>query len=717
MNQEKGRKRGMSFKLKSVLAAGTIMVLILLSVQYISYVTARGNLLSTIQESAFGTCELLSQALDMETRHILYEAEILAKSALSDFSNGNFMLSTKTTQIEGKEVPLLFFSSNGLKPITGNHEIPAAWASQYGGKFAILQPFENALVPVAISPASNGIAPSEIHVFAEKDPVYQATMIEKKPYSVFSKNYANPCQILFTPVKDPKTGDVAMVLFNAMSLKEIVDQAHNTSLGEGGYGFVFDLQGTIISHPTLSPGDSIPEVAPPFWKAYEEALQENSSSSVLQLSYVFEGVDKYAYVVRLEKLNWLVGVTIPEAMIFNPLRTMRYRTLLVSVPGVLLGLLLLAFAISRQVAPLKKIEHVAAAIAEGDLRTSISGDASSRNEIFRVMGAFEVIGNSYRELVSKVRSLSEHLERSSLELLEINHRVDEAVESSRNAKESMNSMLDSISSATAETNAGVEEVSSGAQDSAQSAADISERTLKIAENVNQGGQAVIRMANDMEGLGKANARVVGAIEELANSMGGIEGFVNTITGIADQTNLLALNAAIEAARAGEAGRGFAVVAEEVRKLAEESNEAARNIAQIIEGINSKAKIAVKDTRETETILKSTLEQSRKTSEEIGEAVSQVNALNDAIQTIAAAAEEQSASSEEIAGAVENIVELLREGEGVSLHVEESSTQVAEGMKELGALREEQSAIVKELKDLAASYRLEEGQGPRLSLKK
>ncbi len=711
------QKRGMSFKMKSVLAAGTIMVLVLLSVQYISYVTARGNLITSIQESAMGTSEILSEVLDTQTAHILYEAEILAKSALSDFNNGNFMLSTKTAVIEGREIPLLFFSRNGLNPITANDELPASWASQYGGRFAILQPFEGALIPVAVSQISNNIHDSEIRIFGETDPVYQATMIQKKPYSLFSKNYAYPCEVRFTPVEDPRTGDVVMVLMNALSLKEITEQALRVSLGEGGYGFVFNAQGTVISHPALSPGASAAEAAPEFWEAYQKESQENRGESVFQLVYPFQKTQKYAYVVKLERLGWLIGISVPESVILNPLRLMRQRMLLVGIPGVLLGLLLLAFTISRQVAPLKRIEQVAGAIAEGDLGTHISGDTSSRNEILRVMGAFQIIGNSYRELVSKVRSLSDHLEQSSRDLQEINRRVDEAVHSSMEAKESMNAMFENISSATAQTNAGVEEVSSGAQDSARSASDISERTLKIAEGINRGAQAVIRVADDMEGLGKANAQVVEAIEELATSMGGIAGFVKTITGIADQTNLLALNAAIEAARAGEAGRGFAVVAEEVRKLAEESNEAARSITQIIEGINTKAKTAVTDTKKADSMLQGTLEQSRTTSQEIGDAVSRVNELNDAIQTIAAAAEEQSASSQEIASAVENIVELLREGEEVSLNVEESSTHVAEGMKELGALRQEQSAMVEELKKLAGSYRLGEEEAPRLSLKR
>ena len=85
----------------------------------------------------------------------------------------------------------------------------------------------------------------------------------------------------------------------------------------------------------------------------------------------------------------------------------------------------------------------------------------------------------------------------------------------------------------------------------------------------------------MRGLAESASGVTGAIETLAAKSERIGGIVTTITGLAEQTNLLALNAAIEAARAGEQGRGFAVVAEEVRKLAEESQSAAGEIAGLI----------------------------------------------------------------------------------------------------------------------------------------
>ena len=107
-----------------------------------------------------------------------------------------------------------------------------------------------------------------------------------------------------------------------------------------------------------------------------------------------------------------------------------------------------------------------------------------------------------------------------------------------------------------------------------------------------GEQAVAKVDEAMRGVQSSSADVSAAIRELGDKSTRIGGIVDTITAIAEQTNLLALNAAIEAARAGEQGKGFAVVAEEVRKLAEESQQAAASIADLVSEIRSETERAV-----------------------------------------------------------------------------------------------------------------------------
>jgi methyl-accepting chemotaxis protein len=161
--------------------------------------------------------------------------------------------------------------------------------------------------------------------------------------------------------------------------------------------------------------------------------------------------------------------------------------------------------------------------------------------------------------------------------------------------------------------------------------------------------------------------------------------LTVITDIADQTNLLALNAAIEAARAGDAGRGFAVVADEVRKLAEKTMTATKEVEQAVGAIQGGAREAIGATEQAVDEIARTTEKANQSGERLREIQSIVESTAGQVQSIAAAAEEQSASSEEITQAVDDMNRISNEtAQGMSAS--------AEAVDELGRL----AARLKEL---------------------
>lgn len=310
-------------------------------------------------------------------------------------------------------------------------------------------------------------------------------------------------------------------------------------------------------------------------------------------------------------------------------------------------------------APLSTMMEAISEFANGDFRTQIH--ISSQDELGQLAGN---LSNMQAEIVSIITAVKQ----SSSELIDASASINQtATEISKHTGETEYS-TDQVATAVNEMSSTVQEVSgnaSGAAEAAQNADNSAQEGLNVME---QTMQAIKLLSDEVNNV----AQAMDKLEQDTSSVGDVLG---VIKGVAEQTNLLALNAAIEAARAGEQGRGFAVVADEVRALAQRTQESTEEIQQIIETVQSGASTAVNAMRIGQERTGSTVELAGKAGDSIRAITSSISQIRDMNTQIATAAEEQSYAAEEINKNVVNVVNLVQHAHQTAQH----STQVANSL--------------------------------------
>lgn len=382
------------------------------------------------------------------------------------------------------------------------------------------------------------------------------------------------------------------VLAIDMTLQTVTDLTNSIKYDDDVYGFLVDSSGNYVAHknkkylPTEDSATSV-EKAQPLLK---DLIKKPGKQIVRGTDY--DTLDTYFATANIDSCNWQVGITIPSKNINKSMITMILVAVIIALIAVVLVAVIMTRVIGRMLAPIQTLKQFASGDFSENAVVSEEIPAEYKNETEQIMSATSNVKSQIRQIILTTKDEALSIEGISDNALEHMHNLNENVSMINNSvsdivsqTEQASALTTNIQSTGDELGVVIDSLAQKASDTALQSSDIMQR----AQNMYQSSMESSRQATSIYDSTKdelAQAIVDSrAVEEISI-------LTEQILDISDQTNLLALNATIEAARAGEAGKGFAVVADQIRSLADNTQEAIEQIQSvtttIVQSVNNLA---------------------------------------------------------------------------------------------------------------------------------
>lgn len=502
-------------------------------------------------------------------------------------------------------------------------------------------------------------------------------------------------------------------LLESSSYEEVMDAANLEAEVEGTtvegidscYAYVVSGDGTMLYHPTPEKIGQPVENA-----AVKKIVSEIEAGNRLEsdvIQYDFKGTKKWASYYVGEQMNFIVVVTADEDEILSSSHAITRRGLEASVFVTIICCILgyvIAFFITK---PINEVTKSLTKLADLDFRDEISKKAKkSKDETGKMAMALEKLRES---LISVINDISNR----SMEV--------------RDAAQGLNGGAQQTTQTLEQVETAINEIADGAASQAKDTQDATENVIVMGNLVEQTDEEVNRLRDNakfmheaeinameaLEQLDKINQQTKEAIDVIASqtaltneSVGKIKEATDFITEIAQETNLLSLNASIEAARAGEAGRGFAVVASQIQKLAEQSNESAHLIEEVINTLIEESEKTVETMEDVKGVIKIQNENVVKTGNAFQDVKTGIEKSIHGVNAISEKTHELDEARIRVVDIVQNLTSIAEENAASTEQTSASATEVVAIMSDVAENAERLNLIADELKSHTEKFTIE-----------
>lgn len=512
--------------------------------------------------------------------------------------------------------------------------------------------------------------------------------------------------IIIPPYASKSTGTLVLTLAKVtedgkgvvainMHLNPLTEIVEQVKIGTEGYVYILDSERNYVIHPTSKPGT----------KATESAQTEYLFSKDNGIyEYTFENEMKELVFATNQTTGWKIAGTMLQKEITQQAAPILNRTLLTLLASFVFGSLVVYWIVMTYVArPLRVLTEASNQISHGDLTKQV--------EIQRE-DEFGVLGRTFNGMTESLQSVLSQVSDHAIQLAAASEELSASTDQSSLASEQIASTIQEVAAGTDKqvdsmdtTKESVHVMSGHVQHIAKNAKVVTSTATLASERAFGGNHAIQQAIRQMNSINETVGGLAQQVRSLGNRSNEISRIIELITGISGQTNLLALNATIEAARAGEHGRGFAVVADEVRKLAEQSANAAHQISQLIVDIQQDTnqtlvsmETAMKEVNNGISLVNTAGESFAQISEAIGETTHQ-------IKEVSSAAEEISVSTRQVVGAIASVTSIAEESAACSQKVASAVEEQLASIEEITSSAHSLAHMADEMQALIGKFKV------------